>query len=129
MGLSKSSAYFTAHSTFFPWVISFVRPRRRLSSAPTAIRNTGARRGCQGWPSLRRPDALQRCQATPLQPRARRQTGAIGAAGRLRLRHVAAILICTHTLCGGRDGDDEVEAEPACSAPRPCIRWVQRPEP
>ena len=79
MGLSKSSAYFTAHSTFFPWVISFVRPRRRLSSAPD--RNSQRRR-VQGLSRLAgasdRSDTLHGFQAAPLQRRARRQTGAIG---------------------------------------------------
>jgi hypothetical protein len=39
--------------SFFLWTISFVRPRRRLSSAPTVISDADARRGCQGRPSLR----------------------------------------------------------------------------
>ena len=46
MGLSKSSADFTALSvSFFLPVISFVQPRRRLSSVPTAI---SERRRAQG---------------------------------------------------------------------------------
>jgi hypothetical protein len=35
-GFGSQALIFTAHPTFFPWVISLVRPRRRLSLAPTA---------------------------------------------------------------------------------------------
>src|SRR5262249_13837682 len=40
--------------SFFP-DLSLVRPRRRLSPAPTAYSQAGARRCCQGWPLLQRP--------------------------------------------------------------------------
>ena len=99
MGLLKSSTYLTAHSTFFPWVIFFVRPRRRLSSAPTAIRSADARRGCQGWPSLRRSDTLHGFQATPLQPRARRQISAIWPEKGFWFHHVATASDLRTHLC------------------------------
>jgi hypothetical protein len=37
-------------SVIFDQIISFVRPRRRLSSAPTASAQAVARRRCQDWP-------------------------------------------------------------------------------
>src|SRR5215471_10119209 len=41
---------------FFLPDLSLVRPRRRLSPAPTAVLSQGgARRCCQGWPLLQRP--------------------------------------------------------------------------
>jgi len=39
----------------FPQIRSFVRPRRRRSSVPTAHLAAAARRGGQGWPRLARP--------------------------------------------------------------------------
>ena len=44
-----------AHCGDFPQIRSFVRPRRRRSSVPTAHLAAAARRGGQGWPRLARP--------------------------------------------------------------------------
>ena len=66
MSGTLSRPFTAAQAAFFlASVLSFVRPRRRLSSAPTVISDADARRGCQGRPSLRHRGALRRFQAAP----------------------------------------------------------------
>src|SRR6516165_790224 len=84
------------HTSFFVRLgIPFLRPDPHVLEA-------GARRGCQGRPSLWPGGTLRRLQAAPRQPRARR-----------------------HACCG-RDDTSEGSSLSGHEefAPQPCIRWV-----
>jgi hypothetical protein len=63
MGPSKSSTYFTAFSTSFLHPSFFVRLGIPFLRPDPHVLDAGARRGCQGRPSLGRGFMLHRFQA------------------------------------------------------------------